>query len=224
MLVSAVNKNPRKEVSSLKKIIIILQWLTTFVSNMMNRIFLSPEVSGMENLFELVDLKEKNDLGIVFISNHLNCNDPFVQTAFLPVQLKKKIFPITFLATHEKFGGKIKTFIMQLLGCIPVGNEKGQNVREAIKRIKAGETIYLFPEGMISLTGGMNKDVGALQFFSKFSDIIIQPLRVGGLKSYWDLKDMFLMRQKLRIAFGKPFVLKKGSNINAVEIIANIAF
>ncbi len=188
----------------------------------MNKLFLSPKVSGMENLFELVEMKEEKGFGIIFISNHLNCNDPFVQTAFLPVQLKKKIFPITFLATHEKFGGKIKSFIMKLLGCIPVGNEKGQNVREAIKRIKAGETIYLFPEGKISLDGKLNEDIGALQFFSKFSDIIIQPIHVAGLKSYWDLKDMFLMRQKLRIAFGKPFVLKKGSDVNAMEIIANV--
>ena len=201
-----------------------MQWVTTFVSNFMNMSFLSPKASGMENLFELIELKEEKGLGIIFISNHLNCNDPFVQTAFLPTSLKEKVFPITFLTANGKFGGKIRTFIMQLLGCVPVGNEKGQNVREVIKRIKASETIYLFPEGMISLDGKLNEDIGALQFFSKFSDIIVQPVHIGGLKSYWDLKDMFLRRQKLRIAFGRPFVLKKGSSVNAVEIIANVAF
>lgn len=188
----------------------------------MNKLFLTPKVSGMNNLFELMLLKTEKKLAVIFISNHLNYNDPFVETAFFPNFLKEEIFPITFLATHEKFGGSIKSFLMMMLGCIPVGNEKGRNVRETLKRIKEGETIYLFPEGKVSLNGKMSEDIGALQFFGKFSNVIIQPIRIKGLEPYWDLKNMFLRKRKLIIAFGKPFILEKGENIDAVKIISSI--
>lgn len=223
MLALYETKNPTKEeVSSLKKAITIIQWVVTFVSSVMNSLFLSPQASGIENLHKLAEMKTEKGLGIVFISNHTNCNDPFVETAFLPDIVKDKIFPITFLATHERFGGMMKSFVMKMLGCIPVGNGSGQNVREAIKRIKNGETIYLFPEGKISLGGGIGKDMGALEMFSKFSDIIVQPVHIDGLKHFWDIKNMLLMKRRVRVIFGNPFVLARGLKIDAVEVICSL--
>lgn len=214
-------KKIQREVSSLKKTIIATQWIATFVSRIMNNIFLSPRVSGIENLLELAELKKEKGLSVIFISNHTNCNDPFVETGFLPNVVKKEVFPITFLATHERFGGKIKSTIMKLLGCIPVANGKGQNVREVLRRIKEGETIYFFPEGKISMDGGLGHDQGALEMFSKFSDFIVQPIRIDGLKHFWDLKAMFLFQRKAIVVFGRPFVLPKGSMIDAMQIITS---
>jgi len=185
----------------------------------MNRLFLSPEVSGMQNLLELVELKMEKKLAVIFISNHINCNDPFVETAFLPDILKEKIFPIIFLTAHEKFGGFLKSSIMKSLGCIPVANGKGQNIREVLRRIKDGESAYLFPEAKMSSDGEMDRDQGALQLFSKFSDVIVQPIHITGLGYGWDLLKMFLRKRKVHVVFGQPFVLSKGSTVDAMEII-----
>lgn len=213
----------KKEVSTLKNIIAAMQWLATAVSDVLNHLFLSPRVSGLGNLLELAKMKEQSGLAVVLISNHTNCNDPFVETAFLQSEVKEKIFPITFLATHERFGGPTKSFIMKLLGCIPVANGKGQNVREVLKRIKNGETIFLFPEGKVSLDGKFGYDQGALEMFSKFSDFIVQTVHIDGLTHNgdgWDLHAMFLRQRKVVVKFGQPFVLPKGSAIDAMATIA----
>lgn len=200
----------------------MMQWIVTTVSNLMNRLFLSPQVLGVENLHKLAEIKREQNLGIVFLSNHLNANDPFIETGFLPIVVKKAIFPITFLATQELHNTKIKDFCMRLLGCIPVGNGSGQNVREVIKRIKNGDTIYLFPEGKVSLDNKLGKDKGLLEALSKFSDIIVQPVLIEGLMPFWDIKNMLTWKRQVHVSFGVPFVLSKGSTIDAVEVIRSV--
>ena len=200
-----------------------MQLLVTFVSGVMNNIFLSPLINGAGNLDALAELKRKTGLGVVFLSNHINANDPFVMTALFSLRLKLLVFPATYLTDFKKFDGIVLSFIMKLLGCLPVGDGKGLNVRETIRRIKNGESVFLFPEGEVSLDGELGEDHGALEYFSKFSDIIIQPIRIEGLKPFWDLKNMFLFRRKVQVSFGAPFVLKKGSKIDAMQLIKNVS-
>ena len=207
----------------MKKTIIVMQWITTFVSNVMNHTFLSPTVFGVGNLRELVRLKEEKKLAVFFISNHCNANDPFVETAFLPMRVKEKVFPITFLTYYEKFNGRTKSFLMEMLGCISVGGGSSENAREIIKRIKKGDSIYLFPEGMVSSDGKLGADQGALEKFSRLSDLIVQPIYTEGLKPFWDLKNMFFFRRNVHVSFGVPFVLEKGSKIDAMQLIKNVS-
>lgn len=206
----------------MKKAIIMMQWVATFVSDFLNHFFLSPQTRGIQNLYEMIELKEETKSAIVFICNHINANDPFVVTGFFPSSVKEKVFPITFLASHDKFGGKMKSSIMHLLGCIPVGNGSGENVRETIRRIRNGETVYLFPEGRVSKDGEMGSDLGALEMFSKFADIVVQPVHVDGLRYFWDIRNMLMGRRQVLVKFGKPFVLRKGSKIDAVAEIAKL--
>lgn len=202
--------------------VVMAQYVATFFSAILNIIFLSPRVMGEENLEELIELKKKSGLGIVFISNHINAGDPFVETAMFPLAVKKVVFPINFLAAHEKFSNPLKSFFMKLLGCIPVGDGKGENIRQIIKMIKAGQTVYLFPEGRVSLDGKMGKDIGALKAFGKFSEMIVQPICIEGLKPFWDFIGMLAFQRRASITFGKPFILQKKCDIDAMEIIAGL--
>ncbi len=203
----------------MKKTITMMQWVVTFFSNILNNMFLSPRVGGIENLDKLAQMK-KSDIGLVVVSNHINANDPFVIVSMFPASLKEKVFPMTFLASHEKFSNPVKSFIMETLGCIPVGN--GQNIRETIKLLKNGESIFLFPEGHVSSTGELGQDKGLLEMLSKFSEVIVQPIHIGGLKYFWDIGNMLARRRKVEVIFGEPFLLEKGSKINAVEEIKKL--
>lgn len=207
----------------MKKTIRIAQLGVTFFSRIMNNLFLSPKIQGIENLDKLAQMKSES-IGLVVIANHVNANDPFVIVSMFPEELKGKVFPMTFLASHEKFTGPIKNFIMKLLGCIPVGN--GQNIRETIRLLKNGEAVFLFPEGEVSLTGELGEDRGLMETISKFSRVIVQPIRIGGLKcvedDIWDIGNMLARHRKVEVIFGEPFILEKASKINAVEEIAKL--
>lgn len=196
--------------------------MVTYFSLILNKVFLSAEIRGQKNLHKLSKLKKESKLGIIFISNHINCNDPFVITAHLPFFLKTKILPIFFLTYHKKFDGKIKSFLMVLLGCLPIGNGRGQNIRETKRKIKNGDVIFLFPEGCVSKDGTPGEDLGVLNFFSKNSDLIVQPCRIEGLSYFWDLKAMFMKKRKAIITYGEPFILQKGGKIDAMEKIINL--
>lgn len=206
-----------------KKIVSLIQYPATWISAMLNNIFLYPDIRGIENLYQATKLRWQNGLAIVFIANHLSANDPFVITAMLPHALKKNLFPINFLVKRELFSNFFKSCVMSLLGCIPVGNGKGQNVREVIRMIQKGETIFLFPEGKVSADGSLGEDLGALEMFAKFSDMVVQPIRIGGLAPFrksW--KEMFSFQHQVVVSFGAPFVLRKGLAVNAVDLIAQI--
>lgn len=199
-----------------------MQWVVTFVSNILNNLFLSPSATGLENLKKLAELKTGHGVSVVFIMNHTNANDPFVATAFLPAEAKRALFPIVFPTKQEWFTRKWKRRMVKILGCIPIGDGDIGSVKEIIRRIKHHETIFLFPEGMVSLDGQVNEDLRLLEVMSKFCPLIVQPIRTEGLRYFWDFKGMFLCKRKLRIGFGEPLLLQKCSHIDAMKAITSI--
>jgi 1-acyl-sn-glycerol-3-phosphate acyltransferase len=207
----------------LKKKIIMTQRIITRIASCMNRIFLSPEISGTKNLDEMLKLKEQKGCAIVLIANHLSANDPFLINGAMPVKIRLQIFPTIYPAKVELFSNKFKSFVMTLLGCIPVADGHGKNVKELVRLVKNREAIFLFPEGTVSKSGAIGEDQGALTFFSRFSEIIVQPIRIDGMKPFGkDWRNMFLGRRTLAVSFGKPFVLPKGSEINAMDVIQTV--
>ena len=200
-----------------------MQYLTTWTSWLLNNIFLEPECVGVENLYRAAKLQNFYGCAIVFVANHLSANDPFIITAMLPHALKKIFFPINFLVKKELFSNSFKSLGMSMLGCLPVGNGKGQNVREVIRMIQKGETIFLFPEGKVSPDGNLGEDLGALKMFAKFSEMVVQPIRIEGVKPFRsDWWHMLAFQRTVKISFGSSFVLKRGIEVDAVELIAKI--
>lgn len=206
-----------------KRIIIWMQYVTTWVSALLNNIFLDPECVGVENLYRAAKLQNFYGCAIIFVSNHLSANDPFIITAMIPHALKKSFFPINFLVKKELFSNCFKGSGMSMLGCLPVGNGKGQNVREVIRMIQKGETIFLFPEGRVSPDGNLGEDLGALKMFAKFSGMVVQPIRIEGVKPFrFDWLNMLTFKRMATVHFGSPFFLRKGLEVDAVELIAKI--
>ena len=92
-----------------------MQYVTTWVSALLNNIFLDPECVGVENLYRAAKLQNFHGSAIVFVSNHLSANDPFIITAMLPHALKESLFPINFLVKKELFSNRLKSCCMSLL-------------------------------------------------------------------------------------------------------------
>lgn len=205
-----------------------MQWVATFVANILNNLFLSPKAKGLENLYRLAEMKRNSDCSVIFIANHTNGNDPFAITAFFPAILKCRIFPINFPTTKDWFQKKWKDWAARLLGCKPIGEKSIEGVKEVRRLIASGETVFVFPEGKVSLDGEMSEDRKLLDFMSKYSDIIVQPIRVQGLyankdpKDIWDFAAMLRGERRLQVFFGQPFLLPKGSKIDAMKVIAEI--
>lgn len=205
-----------------RRAIISMQWLATWVSAILNWLFLRPKVTGLEHLDCLLCAKEHEQVSIVFVANHLSEIDPFVITAFLKARHKRKVFPITFLAKKELHDHWLKNWFMSLLGCVPVGMASRNDIFVIKKFFDQGESVFLFPEGEMTRTGEYGTDKKGVRAFCRFSKVIVVPVRIEGLKMFGsDWPNLLKRKRKLKIVFGHPVVLPKSKeeSFDAVEHI-----
>ncbi len=77
-------------------------------------------------------------------SNHVHWMDPFVFVA----STHRMVYAI---GKDELFSNKFKAWIMRRLGIIPVKRDgtgvNGASIMEAIKLLKKGELLLIYPEG-----------------------------------------------------------------------------
>jgi 1-acyl-sn-glycerol-3-phosphate acyltransferase len=209
-------------VSFLKRETIVrAQKYFTFPFYLLAKLFLRPKVNGLENLEYLVKMKKDTGLGVIIASNHINALDPFFIFALMPLRLRSQLVPITFLGKMQLFGSPLKNLLMSMFGVIPVEPGRKLNVRNAIKIIKNGGVIFLFPEGHVSRDGSYGEGARSISVFSHCLDsFILEPVRICGItgwKKDW-LKILF-WRRRLQVNFGHPRVIERNMEVDIMRII-----
>ena len=138
--------------------------------------------------------------GAIIASNHISYLDPPLIGAALPRRA-------TFMARRGLFsipllGWYIKHFT------IPVDREKTlpSTIKEAVRRLKNGEAIVLFPEGMRSETGELLKGRRGVGMIAALSGAVIIPTLIMGSNKALPINAMRLRRAKVSVIFGKPMV------------------
>ncbi len=89
--------------------------------------------------------------GCIVYSNHISLLDPIVVGCFTRR-------PIRFMAKEELFRNRLFGFVLfRLLGAFPVNRGKSDiaAIKNAIRLLKNGEVLGMFPEGTRSRTGEM---------------------------------------------------------------------
>ncbi len=99
-------------------------------------------VEGRENIPE--------DKGFIVTSNHLSNLDP----PLLGVALRT---PLTFMAKEELFKNRLFSSLIRKLGAFPVSRGGGDigAIKTALKLLREGHKMVIFPEGGRSRTKGM---------------------------------------------------------------------
>lgn len=150
------------------------------------------EVKGVDN----IPMQE----GGIIASNHISYLDPPLIGAVLPRMP-------TFMARRGLFDIKIPILRWYIHHyAFPIDREKTlpSTIKEAIRRLKNGELIVIFPEGMRSETGELlegRKGVGLIA--CKGNAAVIPTLIVGTDKAL-PVGGKWLRRAKVSVIFGKP--------------------
>ena len=165
------------------------------------------EVIGVENF--------PKDRGILLCSNHIEALDPPVVGINAPR-------PVHFMAKEELFHIPILKSILPGVNAFPVkrGMSDRDALRRAIKLLKDGEVVGLFPEGTRSKDGTLGKGFSGAGFFALRGEANVVPCAIiGPYKPF----------RKLKIVFGEmidiePFRERKASPDEVTEVImAHIA-
>lgn len=138
--------------------------------------------------------------GAVLAATHVSGIDPLVLQAACQRRLR-------WMIAREYYEIRGLGWVYRLAGCIPV-NRDGRDAaatRAAIRRLRAGEVITIFPAGRINLPGEPPPDLkeGAA-VLALLAGVPIVPARITGLSHRGVAADWLRPHRGVRVEFGPP--------------------
>jgi 1-acyl-sn-glycerol-3-phosphate acyltransferase len=142
---------------------------------------------------------------VIVASNHLSYLDPVVVGIGLPRM-------VTYLAKKELFEIPVLSFFVRGCGAYPLDREAGgvAAVRAALRVLKEGRCVGIFPEGTRNLAGRAPEKGGAA-FLAALSGAPVVPAAVSGTK---DAKRL----ARIRVAYGKPMVITRNRKADGDDL------
>jgi acyl-[acyl-carrier-protein]-phospholipid O-acyltransferase / long-chain-fatty-acid--[acyl-carrier-protein] ligase len=140
-------------------------WLNDFLS-IVFRAFYRLEVHGLENV------AKAGDNAIVAL-NHVSFLDPPLATAILP---KRPVFAIDVAMSKHWW---IQPFL-KFVRTMALDPLKPMALRTIINAVREGNTLVIFPEGRITVTGSLMKVYDGVAMIADKSDAMVVPVRIDG--------------------------------------------
>jgi len=165
-----------------------LYWLGWLLARATATIAFRARVSGREHL--------PPTGGFVLASNHISYADP----PFLGCMVPRQLF---FFAKRELFDHRLLGALFRSVNAMPVtrGTVDRREVREAIKVVKQGYGLVVFPEGTRSKSGVLRSPRPGMALIARQTACPITPAYVYGANR---LKRCLWGRGRLGIVFGEP--------------------
>ncbi|MFZ5801197.1 MAG: lysophospholipid acyltransferase family protein [Candidatus Omnitrophota bacterium] len=173
------------------------------------KIFFSFKVEGKENL--------PRGGGFILASNHTSNLDPII----LGAACRRKV---DYMAKEDLFKIPVFGWLITLVGAFPVKRESAdiRAIKEAIKRLKCGRGLVIFPQGSRrNVLGDVHGGIGILAFRAQAP---VVPAFIFGSDKALPVGARFLRPTKIRVRFGKPlkFPLQSSYPQIAHEVMGSI--
>ena len=164
----------------LNSFFVVIYYLVTLVAGILHPV----TVIGRENLPEH---------GALLCPNHNSNWDPVLVAIKTPVNYRLHI-----MAKKELFSNKVFDWVLRKLGAFPVDRGEGdiEAVKNAMKAIKSGDNLLMFPEGTRVEHEGDLPAKGGVALIGIRTGAIFVPVFVEGNKRLF---------HRTRIIFGTPY-------------------
>jgi 1-acyl-sn-glycerol-3-phosphate acyltransferase len=133
--------------------------------------------------------------GAIVVSNHISGLDPMLMLA-------SSNRPLRFLIAREQYERFGLQWLFRAVGCIPVDRENSPEkaMRQAIKALRDGEVVALFPHGKIHLDSDPPRKIkaGAARLAS-LTGLPLVPLRISGVTGQGGVMLPVIMRGHAQI-------------------------
>jgi 1-acyl-sn-glycerol-3-phosphate acyltransferase len=151
----------------------------------------------------------------LLVSNHISGLDPLLMIAAARR-------PLRFMIAREEYQRFGLTWLFRAIGCIPVERERRpeQALREALRVLRKGEVVALFPQGGIHLDSAPVAKLKRGVFkLAELTGSNIQPVRVEGVTGQGHVARAVLLRSHARIINLAPLV---AASIDQLEHLAQL--
>jgi 1-acyl-sn-glycerol-3-phosphate acyltransferase len=137
---------------------------------------------------------------VVFAPNHVSFADPLFMQGAWPRHL-------TFLMTESIWKLRALNWFFRFWGAIPVPDGdavKASAIKDALKAIRAGKPVVIFPEGKISEDGRLNPGNPGVAALMARARVPVVPVAILGSYDVLPYRAKFPRIAKVVVRFGEP--------------------
>lgn len=154
---------------------------------------------------QLVDLPLPAEGPAILVANHISGLDPLLMIA-----CSRR--PVRFLIAREQYRRFGLQWLFRAAGCIPVDRQRSPEkaLRQAIKALREGEVVALFPHGKIHLDSDPPRrtKAGAARL-AAISKAPVVPLRISGAAREGHVVESVLIRGRAKVELLPVITLDK---------------
>ena len=154
--------------------------------------------------------------GLLVVSNHISFADPPLLGTAMPR-------PVEFMTMAEMFRKPWLAKLLRTVGCFPIDRTRIDHgaAREAIRRLRAGRCVVIFPEGGIrdgeqSVLGGQPVFKPGAGSIALLGEAAILPVIVRDTRKPYVARNWF-RRETIQVTFGYPFSIWNPAGLNTEE-------
>lgn len=149
--------------------------------------------------------------GFILATNHASNIDPLVIGAASPQ-------PLHFMAKAELFRNPFFAAILTAVHAFPVrrGTADIRAVREAIRRVRSGGGLLIFPEGGRSSDGNIGRGHEGIGFLAEKLNVPVVPAYIEGTARVLPKGSSRLAPGRVTVRFGKKIFLERRMPYQAV--------
>jgi 1-acyl-sn-glycerol-3-phosphate acyltransferase len=151
----------------------------------------------------------------LIVANHRSPADPmlvWMNHHLVNVGNRRRIRAINFLMAREFYELPSMNWMYRALRCIPVDRDakEAAPVRDAIRRLRAGELVGIFPEGRINTGEGLLTPGGTgIAFLALKSRVPVYPVFIQGSPQAKSMVSCFMTPSRVRLIYGDPIDLSQ---------------
>jgi 1-acyl-sn-glycerol-3-phosphate acyltransferase len=145
---------------------------------------------------------------LLLVCNHQSFADPPLLGVATPRQVE-------FMAMAELFRRPLFAWLVRAVGTFPVDRSRVDHTaaREAIRRLRNGRCVAVFPEGGIrvgekSVLGGQPEVRPGVETLALLGGAVVMPAIIRDSRKPYAWRN-WLRREKISVTFGQPFCLWK---------------
>ncbi len=146
--------------------------------------------------------------GFILASNHVSYFDPVVVGSACPRD-------VNYMAKHDLFSNGVSSWFLFKLKAFPVkrGSSDIWALKEAIRRVKKGGGLLLFPEGRrIHIDEKEAMPEAGVGFLANKLNVPVIPVHVKGTETVLPKAAKFITFSKISVTFGKQILLDRNKS------------
>jgi len=143
-------------------------------------------------------------MGFILAANHTSNIDPFVMGVACPK-------PLHFMAKAELFNNPFAGALLSAVHAFPVRRQISdiRAIREAIRRVRSGDGLLIFPEGGRSQDGTIGRGREGIGFLAEKLNVPIVPAYIDGTGRVMPRGSRRIAPARVTVRFGNKILLER---------------